>query len=300
MLTYGITPPKATNSEERIREIASKQISRIRELDIDALIIYDIQDEADRIAEERPYPFLPTLDPKLYAEEYMKDLEVSKILFRAVGNYTHERLTNEIRSAAAGQRYVFVGASSQSQQVQIQLPDAYDLCRSSNPDVSFGGIMIPERHQKKNDEHLRVQKKINSGCSFFISQAVYHSEASRNFLSDYYYLAESEGFQMKPIMFTLTLCGSPKTLEFLKWLGVSVPRWVENELLRSSDILQKSFEISYRIFQELQEFAATKNIPIGFNVESVSIKKDEIELSVELMKKIQKEYRTEKVQITSI
>ncbi|MBO9703356.1 MAG: hypothetical protein J7604_24300 [Sporocytophaga sp.] len=292
MLTYGITPPKAKNSEERILEIAEKQVSRIKGLGADALIIYDIQDESDRIADNRPYPFLPTLDPKVYADVYLKELTLPKILFRSVGNYSPELLKTELTEACNNQKYVFVGASSQNQKVQLTLEDAYQLCQNANSDILLGGIMIPERHQKKNDEHYRVKNKISSGCEFFISQAVYHSEASKNFLSDYYYLFETTSEKMRPIIFTLTLCGSPKTLEFLKWLGVSVPKWVENELLNSKDILQKSFDVSYQIFKELHEFAMDKNIPIGFNIESVSINKEEIEASVELFEKVKNEYRT--------
>lgn len=291
MLTYGITPPKAKHSEERVREIANKQIDRINGLDIDALIIYDIQDESERLPDERPYPFLPTVDPKVFSNVYLKELNVPKILFRSVGNYSPEQLREELKNAKKDQHYVFVGASSGSQQVQVSLQEAYELSSELNKDIILGGIMIPERHQIKEDEHLRVRHKTMNGCSFFISQAVYHSEASKNFLSDYYYLCQGTEQEIQPIIFTLTLCGSPKTLEFLKWLGVSIPKWVENELLNAEDILEKSFEISYRIFRELNDFAREKNIPIGFNVESVAIKKDEIEASVELLKKIQKEFK---------
>lgn len=299
MLTYGITPPKAKNPEEKIQEIAEKQISRIKELDIDALLIYDIQDESDRISKDRPYPFLPTVDPKIYAEAYLQKLQVPKILFRSVGNYTAAQLEKELKQANKNQHYVFVGASSRDQQVEVSLQEAYRLSQEVNKEINLGGIMIPERHQKKNDEHLRVRDKTRSGCNFFISQAVYHAEASKNFLSDYFYLCENTGLEVKPIIFTLTLCSSPKTLEFLKWLGVSIPKWVENDLLNTGDILQKSFDISYRIYQELHDFAREKNIPVGFNIESVSIKKDEIEASVELLKKVRQEYRStsEKVEL---
>ncbi|HEY8401048.1 MAG TPA: hypothetical protein VIK89_07300 [Cytophagaceae bacterium] len=292
MLTYGITPPKANHSGDKVREIAEKQLDRIKGLDIDALIVYDIQDESDRISDDRPYPFLPTIDPGLYAEEYLKGVEVPKILFRAVGNYSPAQLAEEWRKAKKNQHYVFVGPSSHTQKVQITLEQAYRLSKEVNGDLVLGGIMIPERHQKKNDEHIRVRDKIQSGCQFFISQAVYHAEASKNFLSDYYYLFNSTQQEMKPVIFTLTLCGSVKTLEFLKWLGVSIPKWVENDLLNSTDILQKSFDISYRIFQELRDFAADKNIPIGFNIESVAIKKDEIEASIELLNKVKENFKT--------
>lgn len=291
MLTYGITPPKANNSGDRIKEIAEKQINRIKNLGIDALIIYDIQDESDRISIDRPFPFLPTVDPGLYSQEYLKDLDLPKILFRSVGNYSPDKLKAELQSAKDNQHYVFVGASSQTQNVQLTLQEAYELTKSVNGNINLGGIMIPERHQKKNDEHLRVAEKIKNGCEFFISQAVYHSEASKNFLSDYYYFFENTGQKIKPIIFTLTLCGSPKTLDFLNWLGVSVPKWVQNDLLNSKDILQKSFDISYNIFHELNDFAREKNIPIGFNIESVAIRKDEIEASIELLQKVKSEYK---------
>jgi hypothetical protein len=291
MLTYGITPPKANNSAEKVFEIARRQIEQINSIQPDALIIYDIQDEADRTSESRPYPFLPTLDPRVYAEKYLQEITAEKILFRAVGSYSPAQLEAELINAPKGQRYVFVGASSGQQQVQVTLTDAFSICRNANPGIMLGGIMIPERHEKKHDEHIRVSEKTKNGCSFFISQAVYHAEASKNFLSDYYYLSRTTGVEMKPIMFTLTLCGSAKTLEFLNWLGVSVPKWVRNELLNAPDILQKSFDVSYRIFQELYSFAAEKNIPIGFNVESIAIRKDEIEASVQLFRKIKAEYK---------
>jgi hypothetical protein len=38
-------------------------------------------------------------------------------------------------------------------------------------------------------------------------------------------------------MLTLTVCGSVETIKFMKWLGISIPRWLENDLSHASDIL---------------------------------------------------------------
>ena len=35
-----------------------------------------------------------------------------------------------------------------------------------------------------------------------------------------------------------------KTLEFLGWLGVDVPRWIQNDLRHADDTLQASYEHS--------------------------------------------------------
>ncbi len=139
---------------------------------------------------------------------------------------------------------------------------------------------------KNTDEHLRIIGKINKGCKYFITQAVYNVEAAKDFLSDYYYYSKNNNLAMVPIIFTLTPCGSTKTLEFMKWLGISIPRWLENDLMNSEDILNKSVSLSKSIFNELMEFCLEKGIPVGCNIESVSVRKVEIEASIDLTKDI--------------
>ena len=60
VLLYGLTPPKINTTEDRIQTIANKQIARIKDLDIDGLVLYDIQDESSRNNEPRPFPFSET------------------------------------------------------------------------------------------------------------------------------------------------------------------------------------------------------------------------------------------------
>jgi 5,10-methylenetetrahydrofolate reductase len=153
----------------------------------------------------------------------------------------------------------------------------------------LGGVTIPERHFAKQDEHKRVIEKMNNGCRFFISQGVYDLQFAKNFLSDYYYYCQEKELEMAPIIFTFTPCGSKKTLEFMKWLGIKIPGWLENDLLNSEDILDRSINQAKQMFKELVDYAQEKEIPIGCNIESVSIRKEEIEASIELLKDV-KEY----------
>src|SRR5690606_14977552 len=148
------------------------------------------------------------------------------------------------------------------------------------------GVAIPERHLKKHDEHLRMFEKANQGCSFFISQCVYNIDNAKNLLSDYYYTAIETNQQPVPVIFTLTPCGSLKTLDFMKCLGIDIPHWLHNELKHSKDILQKSLDMCKKTALDLMEFSSCKNIPVDFNIESVEVKQDEIEASVQLLKAI--------------
>ncbi len=289
ILLYGLTPPKLKTSEEKVLEIARKQFDSVEEIGVDGLVLYDIHDEKDRIEEERPFPFLETIDPVVYSQEYLKELSVPRIVYRCVGKYSKEKLTNWIKNEERGDSHtVFVGAASKGQDVKMKLRDAYEIYGQTDSNLALGGVCIPERHITKNDEHLRVISKQEAGCEYFITQAVYNVEASKNFLSDYYYHCKSENIEMVPIIFTISPCGSKKTLEFMKWLGINVSKWLENEILRAENTLDRSVEVLLDAFRELLEFANKKNIPIGCNIESISIRKTEIAASIYMAKEIKK------------
>jgi hypothetical protein len=293
IITYGLTPPKASYPQDKLVEIAQKQFDRLRDLEIDGLILYDIQDEPDRTAQERPFPYLQTVDPTTYSNEYLADLHIPKVIYRSVGKYSNAQLAEWIRNRQTvhDQFSVFVGASSSKQEVKLNLKEAYELSRKHNDRLVLGGVVIPERHMKYDDEHLRIAGKINQGCQFFVSQATYNVEATKNLLSDYYYYCKANEAEMVPILINLAPCGSQKTIEFMKWLGISIPKWLENDLLNSNDILDKSVSVSRDIFEELLDFAMEKGIPLGCSVESVSTRKVEIDASIQLLKEIQSIFR---------
>lgn len=287
IVLYGIVPPKKGTEEDNVREIATKQVERLKPLKIDGLVLYDIQDEKSRTDDERPFPFMATLDSFEYSRDHLKELSVPKIIYRAVGKYSKDELTTFLTQASsADNATVFVGAASRDQEVTMPISDAYKLKSKVSKELLIGGVTIPERHLSKGDEHLHVFNKIAQGCSFFISQGVYDVNASKNFLSDYYYYGRENNILLAPIIFTLTPCGSVKTLQFMKWLGISIPRWLENELIHSEDILKKSVDFSEQSFRELQTFAAEKSIPIGCNIESVGVRKVEVEASIELLRRL--------------
>lgn len=287
IILYGITPPKVNHTEEEIKEIAQRHIDRISKLNVDGLVLYDIQDESDRTDEKRPFPFIKTLNPCEYSKNYLQELNTPRIVYRAVGNYTPEKFTAWLEDTKQSQVHsVFVGAASHEQQNNITLKEAYSLKKEVNDNLCLGGITIPERHTKKHDEHLRVFSKIDSGCEYFITQCVYDLHAAKTFLTDYVKYAKENNKEIVPIIFTLTPCGSAKTLDFMKWLGIDIPNYLEEDLKGSGDILQESVKLSRDIFEELYKYGKKRGIPIGCNVESVAIRKAEIDASIELLDEV--------------
>ena len=111
---------------------------------------------------------------------------------------------------------------------------------------------------------------------------MFDASSTKSLLSDYALRFAREHLAPVPFILSFSPCGSLKTMEFMKWLGVSFPRWLENDLRTAPDILRKSVDLALQIFADVRAFAKDKGIPLGVNVESVSIRKEEIEASGEL------------------
>ena len=71
ILLYGIVPPRRNVPPEKVKEIAEVTLTRLAGLDLDGLILYDIDDESDRNPDERPFPYLPTLDPADFLRDHL-------------------------------------------------------------------------------------------------------------------------------------------------------------------------------------------------------------------------------------
>ena len=281
---YGFAPPKQATPSERLEAIVAQQLVRLGSLPVDGLIVYDIQDEAERVSVPRPFPFLPTLPPEVYAHDHLGSLAVPKIVYRCVNRDTRDGFVRWLESENARPRIsVLVGAPSRHSQVGLRLTDAYALARPHCSNLLLGGIAIAERHARTLDEHERILAKTAKGCRFFVTQAVYDVTSTKSLLSDYALAVDKTGGMPLPIILTFSPCGSENTLSFMKWLGIAFPRWLESDLQSARDPLPKSLELCEQIFVEVLDYAEDKGIPLGVNVESVSIRKEEIEASVELL-----------------
>lgn len=286
---YGIAPPKLASDPERRGEIAAQQVARLRRLSPDGLVVYDIRDEPGPSGEARPFPFLPTVDPEVYAYDALRELAIPKIVYRCVGAHPREAFAKwlDAVSAAVDPRFsVLVGAPRGGRRSPgLSLGDAHVLARAC-PNLILGGVAIAERHATKGDEHQRMLAKQDGCCRFFVTQAVYDAASTKSLLSDYARSLQASGRSPAPVVLTFSPCGSVRTLRFMQWLGISFPRWLENELRHSSDTLQRSVELCERVFIDVRDYAREKRLPIGINVESVSIRKSEIDASVDLYQRL--------------
>ncbi len=287
VLLYGMTPPRLTTTPEQADEIARATLTRLESVALDGLIVYDVDAEGDRSPDPRPFPFMPMMDPAEFLGRHLSGWSGPVIVYRAVGKYTEAELGGWLTEVDVDRVLtVLVGAASRQQAVKTRLTDAYRLHAALERRPWMGGVCIAERHAGTGQEHRRMLSKQQDGCDFFVSQVCYDLDHIRDLLSDYAYSCRDEGMTPRPVILTLAPCGSMKTLEFMSWLGIDVPRWLRTEMTRSEDPLTESYDQCLINARTLIGFCRRLGLPFGINVESLTNRKLEIEASVDLAREI--------------
>ena len=283
---YGTTPPRADATEERVARAAERLAGRVRGLPLDGLVVYDVQDETGRTPVPRPFPFLPTLDPRDYSRRLRDLTGLPTVTYKCVADMTKpewEPWLTETRREYGVEHLSLVGLpSSRGVASALPLPLATRLAAAHPAGFTLGGVTIAERHGRGRSESRRMLQKAADGCAFFISQAVYDPATTIRLLADYARDCEREGVAPRRVILTFIPCGREKTLEFIRWLGVAIADETAAAILADAAPLSRSIAICRDHLRTIlgQDYART--LPLGLNVESVSIYKDEIDASIEL------------------
>jgi 5,10-methylenetetrahydrofolate reductase len=283
----GTTPPKSDTPQDQMEGIAQKLLDRLDEIEYDGTIVYDIQDETSRIDKPRPFPFKSTHDPREYSRILTEKSGRPVITYKSVSQKDRadfDQWLEEAWNDYGVKDLVLVGSPSSDGDIKLSLDDAYTAQREHKHPFQLGGVTIAERHAKKGDEHLRLINKTQNGCSFFITQAVYNAQATIDMLARYAQECKKNGTKPQRMILTFSPCGSAKTLEFIEWLGISVPEATEIRILEAENPLAESIRICRSNLEQILDACIELNIPLGLNIESLTNRKEEIDAAIVLFK----------------
>jgi 5,10-methylenetetrahydrofolate reductase len=285
VLLYGTTPPRAGTEEGAVRQAADKLAARLAPLPIDGVVVYDIQDESGRTASPRPFAFTGTVDPRNYSSLLAARTGKPAVTYKCVGGLDEAAWRTWLDEAAREHQVGFlsiVGRPTSGVRYPLPLSSAIRIAAAHPAGFTVGGVAIAERHTAERSEAARLLAKGIEGCGYFISQAVYHAGASERLLADYARDCRGAGVKPRRILLTFSPVGREKTMAFLNWLGVRIPPETAGAILGAANPLAKSIEICRDNLRRILEQPYAREIPLGVNVESVSINKDEIDASVDL------------------
>ena len=281
---YGTTPPRAGSSEEVVQGAAQKLAARVRALPLDGIVVYDIQDESGRTANPRPFAFTGTIDPRAYSRLLRELTGSPAITYKCVGTHDEASWNDWLSGTACYgvELLSIVGRPTSGVRHALPLSRAIRLAAAHPAGYTVGGVVIAERHGAERSEAARMLAKGIEGCGYFISQTVYHAGASERLLADYARDCRGAGVEPRRVVLTFSPAGRDKTLAFLRWLGVRLPPETERAILGAANPLAKSIEVCRENLRRILAHDYARSIPLGVNVESVSINRDEIDASVEL------------------
>lgn len=290
---YGTTPPRAGTPEEKVRFAAERLASRVRSLPLDGLVVYDVQDESDRTEEPRPFPFVPTLEPRPYSHLLSEQTGLTPIAYKCIAGLSETSWNEWLTAASDDYGLSFLSPvglpSSRGHSHPLTLSAATRQAAAHPRGFTLGGVVIAERHSPERSESHRLLRKAENGCRYFISQAVYAPEATIRLLQDYRRDCEANGVPPRRIIFTFTPCGRPQTLAFMKWLGIAIPPDTEAAILGDTAPLTRSIAICRDNLRRILDAGFAATLPLGLNIESVSINRAEIDATVDLFQTLHAE-----------
>lgn len=287
VILYGTTPPRASSPADKVLGAAARLAERVARLPLDGLVVYDVQDESGRTAEPRPFPFLPTVDSPSYARLLRQLTGRPAVTYKCVSSETAASWNGWLDTASArfGVEYLsLVGLSSSGQASDcISLADASELAAAHPAGFTLGGVAIAERHGRRRSESQRLIEKGRRGCSYFISQGVYDAAPTIGMLRDYARDCAEQGVAPRRIVLDFVPVGRPQTMEFIRWLGISIPDATAAAILDDAAPLTRSIAVCRELLRRILDQPYADQIPLGIAVESVSINKEEIGASIELV-----------------
>ncbi len=132
---------------------------------------------------------------------------------------------------------------------------------------TVGNIAIAHRR----DEPQRMLRKTRAGVDFLTTQLLFEAREMIDTIRDYGRLCQAEGVTPATVILSFAPLGDEDDLEFVRWLGASLPDEVEQALLQEEQAFsRRSVELALSIWTEVVNAVGGSGVPLGVNVEQVS------------------------------
>lgn len=287
---FGVVPPKEGTSVEKAMESCAKFAARSAVLASDGFLVYDIQNEAGRTSLERPFPFKQCMNSAQYASFFPAVSGKQCVVYKSVVEDDVKQF-DEWMDVACNKyhhsAYNLVGAPSSEVQYKGLKLHAAGLRLQKRKNSSFGCVCIPDRQTSNGDEILNMLKKAEFGADWFTTQGIFSAAPVSKLLNEYGDLCRERGLVPKKVVLTFAPCGRPKTMAFMKWLGMRVPEEKERRIFEAEVPVQESLVLLGEILTNILLQTSNSGVPIGLSVESLSIFKDEIDAARDLFQQQQ-------------
>ena len=263
VVLYELIPPAVAAAKE-----LDEKLALVRSLDgsVDAINIPEIREETRQGA--RPAKMPERIEPRVFGKAIRTcgagDMET--IINRVT---VHDAETEQLRwmketySDYGMKNMILVGGESHTQNYPgPSVQRTAELAARDGLDYFFGGITIPSRSQ----EAARIRKKYEQGLRYFTTQVLFDSNDIVNLIQSL------NGLDVR-IFLSFAPVSGPKDVEFLKWLGVDVPKnvsWLISQVPDAANAVEKSIAHAARILTDAFENLPAHPPGLGINIEQIT------------------------------
>jgi len=215
---FEMVPPAEGQPEGVARCV--EEVGRIRAL-ADAINLPEIRDE--NRGEARTFKFIPRVEPRGLASRIAQETGAEVLINRGVV-YDAEPLTWFRETCERFQVETVALVGGESSRLKYPGPsvlEAAEQVRAAGLPLTLGGITIPSRR----GEAERIRRKNAAGLIFFTTQVLFDS-------NDIVGLVQSLNGLESRILLSFAPVSQPGDLEFLRWLGVDIPRNLDQFLFQ--------------------------------------------------------------------
>lgn len=215
---FEMVPPAEGRPEAIERSIT--EVRGIRS-SADAINLPEIRDE--NRGETRTFKFIPRVEPRKLAARLAQEAGAEVLINRGVV-YQADQLSwfRETRETFGVETLVLVGGeSSRLEYPGPSVLEAAGQVRAAGLPLTLGGITIPSRLGEAD----RIRRKTSAGLLFFTTQVLFDS-------NDIVGLVQSLNGLEARILLSFAPVSRPSDLEFLRWLGVDVPKNLDQFLFQ--------------------------------------------------------------------
>ncbi len=271
-LLFEATPPSARALPSRADQHLERLVAVVRRFP--RIDLVDVPELVDENHEGRPY--YRSGDVRAFgrriAEATGCAVAVNKVVAHlasgdAVGRWARETAHGGVSVA------ILVGGSSRY--IPYPGPPVVEANRLAGPHFEaiggrIGNIAIPQR----TGEAHRLLAKTRAGASFFTTQILFDSRATREMIEEYDALCRSARVPPASVILSFAPMIDEGDVEFVRWLGAEIPDEAERGILDGEDpegAARRSIAHAIKIWDEVEAGLGPSEarVPVGVNVEEI-------------------------------
>ena len=292
VVAYEILPPR--EKDGTLNAYAETISSLLSQTHIDAINIPEVHDEVGR--GERPVSNQERGEPRKFGMLLQDIVGIEAIVNRVVVHMPLKKQMewiNETYSQFEIDNLVIVGGESSKQKypgptVNESLQKISQDNRLRENSILCGGICIPSRRK----ESKNLIRKSECGAEFFTTQVLCDSDNIIKMIKNYQERCDKLSTFPRRILLSFAPVSSQKNIDFLKWLGVEIPKDTERYLNgRPGSMTERSLDVAIEVLNEILTFITNNNlkVPVGLNVEHIM--SYNFQSSVEMLQELANIYR---------